>query len=540
MLSHNKKRFYPFFISAGVVVGILLGSFLANHFSGNRLSIINNSSNKVIDLFHLVEDQYVDSVEIPQLVEKALPQILKELDPHSTYVSAADVEESMQDLKGRFSGIGVQFLIYRDTVCVVKVIKGGPSESAGLCAGDRIVSINGESYTGDTISNTGVAKRLKGAKNSELDVMVKRPGTESLLSFHITRGDIPLKTIDAVYMVTPKIGYIRIKNFGDTTYSEFLAALAKLQSERFEGLILDLRGNPGGYMETAVQIANDFLPKNSLIVYTEGRKSARKDYYTDGRGTFPQMPLVILIDETSASASEILAGAIQDNDRGTIMGRRSFGKGLVQVPIEFTDGSMLRLTIARYYTPSGRCVQKPYNDGATDYEADLLERAEHGEYFSADSIHTSGLAYKTRLGRTVYGGGGIIPDVFVPRDSTGITEYFKNVYFSGLIGQYAYYFVDKNRSKLSEYGTLEDVTDFLSHKNLVDDFANYASREGVKRRNLMIRRSAQLLKAHITTAIISDVLDDDAPIQYVNATDKAVLNAVEVLESKRAFPVSKK
>ena len=465
MINHNKKRFYPLIVSLGVILGLLLGSFFANHFSGNRLSIINNSSNKVIDLFHLVEDQYVDSVEIPDLVEKAMPQILKELDPHSTYISASEVEESMQDLRGSFSGIGIQFTLYKDTIRVVKVIKSGPSESAGILAGDRIVCIENTPYVGDSINNAGVMKRLKGIKDSELNLTVKRAGVKDLLTFHITRGDIPLKTIDTVYMLTSQTGYIRIKSFGDTTYPEFLAALAKLQSEGFEQLILDLRGNPGGYMESAIQIANDFLPKKSLIVYTQGRRSPRKEYITDGRGTYPTMPLVVLVDETSASASEIFAGAIQDNDRGVIIGRRSFGKGLVQVPIEFPDGSMLRLTIARYYTPSGRCVQKPYKIGQVEYEEDLLKRAEHGEYFSADSIQTFGSEYKTRIGRTVYGGGGIIPDYFIPRDTIGITEYFKNVYFSGLIYQYAYSFVDKNREKLATCTNLEELKNKLAGKN---------------------------------------------------------------------------
>ena len=341
MIKHNKNRFVPILLSLGVVVGILLGSFFANHFSGNRLSIINNSSNKIFDLFHLIDDQYVDTVDIPDLVERSLPQILKELDPHSTYITAAEVEESMQDLKGSFSGIGVQFTLYNDTIRVVRVVKGGPSESVGLQAGDRIVTINGEKYVGDTITNAGTMKRLKGPKGTTACLGIKRAGKAKLQTFNILRGDVPVKTIDAVYMATPTIGYIRINSFGDTTYAEFLAALAKLQTEGFENLIIDLRGNPGGYMETATKIANDFLPKNSLIVYTKGRKSARQEYRTDGRGAYQSMPLVVLVDETSASASEILAGAIQDNDRGMIVGRRSFGKGLVQVPIEFPDGSML-------------------------------------------------------------------------------------------------------------------------------------------------------------------------------------------------------
>lgn len=540
MTKNNKNRFVPLFVSLGVVAGILVGSFFANHFSGNRLSIINNSSNKIIDLFHLIDDQYVDTVSISDLVERSLPQILKELDPHSTYISAAEVEESMQDLKGSFSGIGVQFTIYKDTVRVVKVINGGPSEEAGLQAGDRIVRVNGETYVGDTINNAGAMKRLKGPKGTEARLEVKRAGQGKLLNISITRRDIPVNTVDATYMAAPGVGYIRVSSFGDTTYGEFIAALARLQSEGFDRLILDLRGNPGGYMETAVSLANEFLPKNSLIVYTKGRKSPRKEYRTDGRGMYQQMPLVVLVDETSASASEIFAGAIQDNDRGTIVGRRSFGKGLVQVPIEFPDGSMLRLTTARYYTPSGRCVQKPYKPGQEEeYEADLLLRAEHGEYYSADSIRNSGEKYKTALGRTVYGGGGIVPDVFIARDTTGITSYFKEAYLSGLLYQYAYDFVDEYRSDLSKCSSLEEVTAFISRKNIIEGFAGYAAKAGLKRRNLMIARSRALLSQHITSAIVSDLLDDSDAVSYANSSDPAVLRAISILQRGEAFPKAK-
>jgi len=378
---------------------------------------------------------------------------------------------------------------------------------------------------------------LKGPKGTTACLGIKRAGKAKLQTFNILRGDVPVKTIDAVYMATPTIGYIRINSFGDTTYAEFLAALAKLQTEGFENLIIDLRGNPGGYMETATKIVNDFLPKNSLIVYTKGRKSVRQEYRTDGRGAYQSMPLVVLVDETSASASEILAGAIQDNDRGMIVGRRSFGKGLVQVPIEFPDGSMLRLTTARYYTPSGRCVQKPYKPGQEeDYEADLILRAEHGEYYSADSIKTSGEQYRTRLGRIVYGGGGIVPDVFIPRDTTGITSYFREAYLSGMLYQFAYDFVDKNREKLSDCKTLEDLQNFLKYKRLVEQFAQFAAKNGLKRRNLMLARSRKLIESYVTATIVTDVLDDSEAAEYINQTDPAVLRAIGLLEAGEAFP----
>lgn len=527
----------PLMVSLGVIVGILLGSFFANHYSGNRLSIINNSSNKILDLFHLIDDQYVDSVNIPDLVEKSMPQILKELDPHSTYIPASKAEESMQDLKGSFSGIGVQFTIFKDTIRVVKVVKGGPSESVGILAGDRIVNIDGKTYVGDTISSDGVMRKLKGEKGSIARLGIKRSGQSHLLSFNITRGDVPIKTVDAAYSAAPGVGYMRISSFGDTTFSEFIAALSKLYNENARGLIIDLRGNPGGYMETAVMMANELLPKNSLIVYTEGRKSPRKEYKADGRGAFQKLPLVVLVDETSASASEIFAGAIQDNDRGTIIGRRTFGKGLVQVPIEFPDGSMLRLTTARYYTPSGRCVQKPYKPGdEEDYAADLLLRAEHGEYFSADSIRTTGEKYKTRLGRIVYGGGGIVPDIFIPRDTVGITSYFKDAYLGGLLFQYAYDFVDANRKALADCDDLASISAFLAKKNLVDGFATFAEKLGLKRRNLMIRQSHQLLVRYISSAIIGDILDDSESVEYANESDLAVQKAIKTLSEGNAFP----
>lgn len=537
MIKHNKNRFVPLLVSIGVVVGIMLGSFFANHFSGNRLSIINNSSNKIIDLFHLIDDQYVDTVNIPDLVEKSMPQILKELDPHSTYISASKVEESMQDLKGSFSGIGIQFTLYKDTVRVVKVVKGGPSESVGIQAGDRIVKIDEKVYVGDSVTNDGTMSRLKGPKGSVVRLGIKRAGEPKLIGFSITRGEVPVKTVDAAYMTAPSIGYVRITSFGETTYAEFIAALSKLQTQGFEKLIIDLRGNPGGYMETAVQLVNEFLPKNALIVYTQGRKSPRKEYRTDGRGAYQKIPLVVLVDETSASASEIFAGAIQDNDRGTIIGRRSFGKGLVQVPIEFPDGSMLRLTTARYYTPSGRCVQKPYKPGdEEDYEADLLLRAEHGEYFSADSIRTTGEKYKTRLGRTVYGGGGIVPDIFIARDTLGMTSYFKEAYLGGLLFQYAYDFVDRNRNELNKCNDLASVSKYLKKKNIIEGFASYAEKAGLKRRNLMIQSSRNLLTTYISSAIISDVFDDGEAVEYVNQTDAAVLRATSILTKGNALP----
>lgn len=531
------SRFVPLIIALGVVVGILIGSFCANHFSGNRLNIINTSSNKLNVLLHLINDQYVDTVNIPDLVEKSLPQILKELDPHSTYVGAAEVEESMQELKGSFSGIGVQFTIYRDTVRVVKVIKGGPSEFSGIIAGDCIISVDGKPFVGKEVTNDETMKRLKGPSETTVTLGIKRHGKPQTLTFSIVRGDVPLHTIDAVYMLDETTGYIRINSFGDTTYPEFLSALAKLNGEGLEGLVIDLRGNLGGYMAPAVQIANEFLPKDRLIVYTEGRKSPREEYTSDGRGTYPTLPLVILVDEGSASASEILAGAVQDNDRGIIVGRRTFGKGLVQVPIDFPDGSMLRLTKARYYTPSGRCVQKPYTPGdEEEYAADLLLRAEHGEYYSADSIKTDGEKFETRGGRVVYGGGGIIPDIFIARDTLGMTSYFMEAYRTGLMFQFAYDFVDQHRSRIGDITDLDEITTYLNRQNVVEQFARFAEKNGLKRRNLMLQKSTKLFKDYLYNYIVGDILDTEGAIMYANLNDPAVLKALSLMQNGETFP----
>ena len=539
MARSKKFRFTPIYVAIGIVFGILVGNFYANQYSRKNLSVINASGNKLNDLLYIIDDQYVDTVDMAGLVENALPQILRELDPHSVYFSPKDVEASMQDLKGSFSGIGVQFFPYHDTVCVVQVIPGGPSESAGLQAGDRIVRVDGEEYVGKQVANNEeTKKRLKGKAGTAVKLGIVRPGVEKEMDFSIVRGDVPVKTIDAAYMLNDSTGYIRITSFGDTTYPEFLAALAKLNSYDFQNVILDLRGNLGGYMIPSVQIANEFLPKNRLIVYTEGRKSPREEYKSDGRGAYQTMPLVVLVDETSASSSEILSGAIQDNDRGTIVGRRTFGKGLVQIPIEFGDGSMLRLTKARYYTPSGRCLQKPYTMGNnTEYELDLLNRLEHGEFYSKDSIRSSGQEYCTRIGRKVYGGGGIIPDIFVPRDTLGMTSYFKDAYLGGYFSKFAFDFVDMHRKQMKQLQNLEEVELYLKKFNLVELFVRYVQKEGLKRRNLLIRKSRKLIEDYVKSAIISDVLDVESTVQFINRTDPSILHALELFQEGKAFPI---
>lgn len=545
MDKRKTNRFMPLMMAISVIVGIVIGTFYANHFSGNRLNIINNGSSRLSNLLHIIDDQYVDSVNINDLVEKAIPQILAELDPHSVYISAKDVQTANSDLKGSFSGIGIEFVIRQDTIQVQNVIKNGPAEKAGLLAGDKIVSVDGKPFVGKQVTSTEATHRLMGPKDSKVKVGVLRYGNKDIKEFTITRDNIITKSISATYMLNDTIGYMRIKNFGEMTYTEMLSSLAELSAEGMTGLVIDLRDNGGGYLQAAVNMANEFLPKNRLIVYTEGRKSPRTDYKSDGRGNFQSIPLVVLINEGSASSAEIFSGAMQDNDRATIVGRRSFGKGLVQSQIGFPDGSMIRLTIARYYTPSGRCIQKPYHPGDdADYEADLLNRYEHGEYFSQDSIKHTGPEYHTVLGRTVYGGGGITPDIFVPEDTTDFTSYYKQAVMSGLILQYAFIYADENQEKLHSYVEMKPLVQYLEEQNLVERFVAFADKNGLRRRNLMIMKSHKLLDKYLNSRIVYNTLDEQAWNEYINEDDPVIKAALKVFRTndfpKKPEPSKKK
>ncbi|OZT04409.1 S41 family peptidase [Prevotella sp. 885] len=533
----KSNRFMPLIMAVCVIIGIMIGSFYANHFSGNRLNIINSGSNRLSNLLHLIDDQYVDKVNIDSLVDVAIPQILADLDPHSVYISAKDAQAVADDLKGSFSGVGIEFTIRKDTIHVQNVVKNGPAQRAGILAGDKIVSVDGKPFVGKIVTNEEAMRRLKGPKDTKVKLGVMRYGQKAVKYFTVTRGDIPQKSITATYMLDKNTGYIKVKSFGETTYPEMLIALAKLSQEGFTNLVIDLRDNTGGYMNSAIQMANEFLPKDKLIVYTIGRKSPRQDFPSDGHGSYQKIPLVVLINEGSASASEIFAGAMQDNDRATIIGRRSFGKGLVQQQLSFPDGSMIRLTIARYYTPSGRCIQKPFTAGDNkDYEEDLLTRYQHGEFFSQDSIKHHGPAYHTSIGRTVYGGGGITPDIFVAEDTLGMTSYYKQAAMSGLILQYAFTYTDNNRPKLNTYKDMMSLSKYLVSQNTVEQFAAYADHNGLKRRNLMIRKSHKLLERFINSRIIYNMLDDEAWTEYINADDPAIAKALSVFRENAAFP----
>ena len=536
---NRSSRFIPIIAAISVVLGIIIGTFLANRFSGNRLNIINTSSNKLSDLLHIIDDQYVDTVSISEVVEDAMPKILEELDPHSTYISAKDAQTAKDDLKGSFSGVGIQFVIRDDTVRVTNIIKGGPSEKVGVMAGDKIVTVDGKPYVGEVVTNEETLHRLKGEKGTKVNIGVLRHGEKKPLSFTIVRGDIPVKSIDATYMLTDKLGYIKIKSFGETTYPELLTSLADLEQQGFSGLVIDLRDNGGGYLASAIQMVNEFLPKNRLIVYTEGRKANREEYRSDGRGAYQDIPIIVLTNEFSASAAEIFAGAIQDNDRGSIIGRRTYGKGLVQQPIEFSDGSMIRLTVARYYTPSGRCIQKPYVKGESreEYETDIILRYNRGEFFNEDSIQQTGEIYKTSIGREVYGGGGIMPDYFVGEDTTLFSPYYSEAVSKGLITRFCFEYVDNNRETLQQFSTPSDIVRYLRRQNIVEQFISYADSHDLRRRNNMILRSQRLFEHSIYGTIIYYILDMNDYMLYMNQDDATVKKAIEIFNLNKTKPV---
>ena len=531
----NKHRLTPFLMAISMVLGVVIGTFYASHYAGNRLNIINTGSNKLNYLLQLIDNQYVDTVDMTSLVENAMDQILSELDPHSSYISANNVEEATENLKGSFSGIGVSFTMEKDTVNVMSVIHGGPAEKVGILAGDRIVTADKTSLVG--MSSNEVMKHLKGDKGSKVKLGVRRHGSKQILYFTVKRGDIPVVSVDASYMIDDKTGYISIKTFGEQTYAEMLVALANLNMAGMKNLIVDLRGNQGGYMHIAIQMVNEFLSKNQLIVYTQGRKSPREEFRADGRGTFQKLPIVVLVDEISASASDMFAGAIQDNDRGTIIGRRTFGKGLVQQPTAFRDGSVVRLTIARYYTPSGRCIQRPYEKGhGEEYWNEFIARYERGEFFYQDSIHQDGEKYHTNLGRVVYGGGGIMPDIFIPQDTSSLTSYYKEAAYTGLIRQFAFAYTDENRARLKALPSVEATEKFLRKENLLERFARFGEEHDLKRRNLMLQKSRPLFERNIYGLIIYNAREMQDYLEFLNEDDPAVQRAIQILSDGLSYP----
>lgn len=497
---------------------------------------------KLNTIFNLIADDYVDTVTINDLVENAIPKILTDLDPHTTYIPAKDLTAVNDELEGSFSGIGISFTIIEDTIRVTEVIEGGPSERAGLMAGDRIITIDDSTFVGKDLNQIDVRDHhLKGIKNTSVKLGIKRDKVDGLLSFDVVRGDVPLKSVDIAYMVDKTTGYIKVNRFGRTTYDEFLNALILLKSKNAERFIIDLRGNAGGYMETAILMANEFLPQNQLIVFTKGREKRNdSEVWSDGNGSFQEDEIIVLMDEFSASASEIFAGAIQDNDRGLIIGRRSFGKGLVQRQITLPDSSAIRMTISRYYTPSGRCIQKDYKHGEDQYNQELLDRYSHGELYSQDSIRIDTTQiFVTAHGRKVYGGGGIIPDIFVPNDTSGVTSYYMKVANAGLIQKFAYKFADKNRAELNKTKDYEHMLKSLpSDPAMLNDFVYYASRNGVPARWYYINISSKLILTQLKALIGQYIFGDEAFYPILNEDDNNIDAAINAFDKhKAAFPI---
>ncbi len=536
-IKHNSIIWYPLVISIAIVLGIVIG----NYISTKKFTL--DKDRKINAVLNLIQSEYVDSIDVKDLVEQAIPAIIGNLDPHSYYIPASDIRAENEKLDGSLSGIGVSFFMMNDTANVDQVIPNGPAEKVGMLAGDRIISVNGESIVGGTLTAEGIRSKIRGEKGTKVKIGVKRNSSKKTLTFTITRDDIPMNTVDVSYMIDDKTGYIKIAQFGKNTYDEFFAALSKLKKDGASRYIVDLRGNPGGYMEMAILMVNEFLEQGELIVYTKGRKE-REDIqvWSDDQGSFHDAQVAVLIDEYSASASEIMAGALQDNDRGLVVGRRSFGKGLVQKQIYLPDSSAIRLTIARYYTPSHRCIQKDYTLGdEDDYSKELYDRYSHGELYSADSIKVDkSKIFRTANGRIVYGGGGIVPDIFVPNDTTGVTTYYRAVANLGLLQQYVYTYVDINRDQLKNVKTVKQLMGMMpSDDALTYDFVCYARDNGVPMRWYYINLSRSLMARQLRALVIRDVLGSEEFYRYYNRTDNTVNAALKALnDGKGKFPIT--
>ena len=524
----------PIVIALSLIGGIWIGiTFSNDHAAGS-------GEKKLAEILALIKNDYVDEVDVDSLVESTLPNLLSNLDPHSNYIPAEDLQAVNDDLDGSFSGIGISFTMLTDTVIVNEVIAGGPSEKMGLMPGDRIMTINDSLVAGQNIPNTDIVKMLKGEKGTKVKLGIKRNSAKKMLTFDVTRGDIPVNSIDASYMITPETGYIKVNKFGRTTRDEFLTDLVKLKGKGATRYIVDLRGNGGGFLEMAIYMANEFLPANSPIVFTRGRKPMEdSQVFSDGSGSFQDAQLIVLLDEYSASASEIFAGAMQDNDRALIVGRRSFGKGLVQRQTTLPDSSAIRLTVQRYFTPSGRCIQKDYKPGKRNaYELDIINRYEHGEFYNPDSIKfNEELQYRTLNGRPVYGGGGIMPDVFVPNDTSGITKYYYDVVNAGLLQKFAFEYTDKNRAAFSQAKNLSDfMTKIPDDDELLQMFVAYAVQKGIPARWYYINISRNLIVKTLKALIASDILGREYFYQVANVNDPTVKRAIAELDAGHAIP----
>ena len=533
-----KKFILPTLTVIGVALGIVVGMALSQKANAQRIVYQNGTwqleQSKVDRLLQLMQTAYVDSLNLDSITDEVMSELVQKLDPHSSYIPKEDLEMVESELAASFSGIGVQFTIQQDTVRIVAVIAGGPSEGVGVLAGDKIITVNDSLFVGKKINNEKVMRTLRGEKGTKVKLGIMRSGTPEMLYFNVTRGDIPVTSVDAKFIVeknNKKIGFIRVNKFGETTYREFISALADLYAKGATRFIIDLRENSGGYMEQAIRMANEFLQRGDLIVYAQGRAYPRYEANANGGGRFKETPIVVLIDNFSASASEIFAGAMQDNDRATIIGRRSFGKGLVQQQMPFNDGSAVRLTVARYYTPSGRCIQKPYTLGdQEDYEKDLMERFEHGEFYSADSIHFADTTtYRTKAGRIVHGGGGIMPDIFVGRDTTLNTPWYNKCVNLAYTYQFAYQYTDQHRKELNQFKDWQSMERYLLKQNIIPQFVAFAKEKGVEPNEAEIQKSRPLMTRLLNAYIVRNILGDDGFFPLFERDDEITKKAIEVL-----------
>ncbi|MEZ4772143.1 MAG: S41 family peptidase [Bacteroidia bacterium] len=529
----NKLIKYSLFGFAFVIIGLLAGFKIKDHAPGTSLASIDSGLKKLEQTFLFIENNYVEEPDHNKLVDDAIRGLLEGLDPHSFYIPATEMKQMQEQLDGSFDGIGVQFDVVDDTIYVETPISGGPSEKLGIMAGDRIINVDGETVAGIGITNTEVMKRLKGVKGSVVKVSILRRGYKDLLDFDIVRDRIPLNSVDYSYMIREKTGYIRVTRFAETTFSEFKTELQKLRSDGMENLILDLRGNPGGYMTMAYKMADEFLSSGKLIVSTEGRiRQSQQEYKSNSSaGLFENGPLVVLLDYGSASASEIVSGAVQDHDRGLIVGVRSFGKGLVQIQEEFDDGSAIRIVISKYYTPSGRCIQKPYDKSTEDYEHDIADRFASGEIFDESKIQfPDSLKYKTMSGRTVYGGGGIYPDVFVADDTTGNSKYFTDLRIKDMFRQFSFYYVDNQGRLDKKFDSPEKfIANFSVTPELVKNFSSFAESKGVKFVQEDYLRSQSYIDNRIKAYIGRRLYNDPAFFPVLHETDNVIQKAIELI-----------
>jgi carboxyl-terminal processing protease len=514
-----------------IITTLILGVFIGNLIS--KKTFERKTANKINTILDIIDEDYVDPVDLKDLTENAVVHLINELDPHSYYISRDELESINNDMEGHFGGIGIEFVLYKDTIVITNVIHGGPSSQAGLLAGDRIVYVNDSLFVGKDITEEKILHTLRGKIDIQVKLGIRRNFSKNIINYTITRGEIPLTTVKAAYEVEKGIGLIKIYDkFSQTTYNEFVQAMTKLAAKGCTSFIIDLRMNSGGSFESAVKIVNEFLPAGRMIVYAEGKSFPRIESISDGSGNFPDNQVVILMDQLSASASEIVAGAMQDNDRGLIIGRRSFGKGLVQNTIELSDGSAVRLTIARYFTPSGRNIQRKYELGKTEeYNQDWINQFNNGEGFSADSIKMdTSISYRTFNERTVYGGGGIMPDIFVPIDTAHLSSYYMQLENKRIFNKFAFDYSDRNRAKLNEFKDYRSMLEYLKTQPILYEITRFAEEKGIRRRSYLINRSAEQILISTYACIISYFFGDDAFYSVYFSNDPMVAKAIEVLQ----------